>query len=89
MGIAEDRAQRHQTFSNQTFLNQRFLLVFKYSKTRRDESTTVGCDNLWSITQVEELVRYQSNQVDDSRPLQIKLFGFNFLCKQTSVFILL
>ena len=81
MKFAEDRAQRHQTFPNQTFLNQLFLLVSTYSKTRRDESTTVGCDNLWLITQVEELVPYQPHQVDDSGPLQIKLLGHNFLCK--------
>ena len=33
---------------------------------RRDEDTTVGCDTNQLITQVEEQVRYHSNQVDDS-----------------------
>ena len=45
-----------------------FFLVPTYSKTRRDECTTVGCDIFWPITQVEEQFRCQSDQVDDSRP---------------------
>ena len=50
----KDRVKRRQTSQKPTF----FL----------DEKSTVGCDNYWSFTQVEEQVRYHSNQIDDSKP---------------------
>merc|ERR1711888_4396 len=46
-------------------------LVSTHGKIRRDENTTVGCAINQPITQVEEQVRYHSNQVDDSRPANV------------------